>query len=135
MNQTDMDDLDLLRDYVRTRSQDAFQQLVARHLPMVLFAARRRVRDAQLAEEIAQVVFATFAQKADSIRRPEGLRETSYPGWRTQSLWDCRSLEVGICSFIMPSTPARKPGSRQRCQTTRPADRSGVRTGASICLA
>ena len=112
MNQTDMDDLDLLRDYVRTRSLDAFQQLVARHLPMVLFAARRRVRDAQLAEEIAQVVFATFAQKADSIRRPEGLRETSYPGWRTQSLWDCRSLEVGICS-LFPSALERSHNSCQ----------------------
>lgn len=65
-----MNDHELLREYVGRRSQDAFRQLVGRHLPMVCAAARRTVRDAHLAEEVAQNVFTTLAQKADSLHPP-----------------------------------------------------------------
>jgi len=68
---TDMDDQELLREYVGRQSQDAFRQLVERHLPMVYSAARRIVHDAHLAEEVAQNVFATFARKARIIRPPQ----------------------------------------------------------------
>ena len=53
---------------VESRSQDAFRDLVGRHRPMVYSAARRIVRDPQLAEEVAQGVFTTLARKAESIR-------------------------------------------------------------------
>ncbi len=66
-----MDDRELLRDYVEHRSQDAFRQLVERHLPMVYSAARRMVRDAHLAEDVAQNVFTTLAQKAESLSPPQ----------------------------------------------------------------
>jgi RNA polymerase sigma factor (sigma-70 family) len=62
-----MDDHDLLREYIRSRSQEAFRQLVDRHLAMVLSAARRMVGDAGLAEEVAQGVFTTLAQKAGAL--------------------------------------------------------------------
>ena len=57
-----MDDHKLLRDYVERRSQDAFRQLVDRHLPMVFSAAHRMVRDAHLAEEVVQNVFTSILQ-------------------------------------------------------------------------
>ena len=71
MQNNAMDDRELLRDYVEGRSQEAFRQLVDRHLPMVYSAARRMVRDAHLAEDVAQSVFTTLAQKAESLVPPQ----------------------------------------------------------------
>ena len=68
-----MDDRELLDEFVKARSQNAFRELVERHLPVVYSAARRLVRDAHLAEEVAQSVFTTLAQKAGSIRPPQVL--------------------------------------------------------------
>jgi len=68
-----MDDRELLDEFVKARSQSAFRELVERHLPVVYSAARRMVRDAHLAEEVAQSVFTTLAQKAESIRPPQVL--------------------------------------------------------------
>jgi uncharacterized protein (TIGR03435 family) len=59
-----MDDHELLRQYVQSHSQEAFRELVDRHLPMVYATARRVVGDAQLAEDVAQGTFSTLAQKA-----------------------------------------------------------------------
>jgi RNA polymerase sigma factor (sigma-70 family) len=66
-----MDDRELLREYVERRSQDAFRQLVERHLPMVYCAARRIVHDAHLAEEVAQNVFTTLAKKGKLIQQAQ----------------------------------------------------------------
>jgi RNA polymerase sigma factor (sigma-70 family) len=68
-----MDDRKLLDEFVKARSQSAFRELVERHLPVVYSAARRMVRDSHLAEEVAQSVFTTLAQKAESIRPPQVL--------------------------------------------------------------
>jgi len=68
---TDMDDHELLRKYDRERSEEAFRELVDRHLGMVYAAARRMVRDWHLAEEVAQDVFCTLARKAGTVRPPQ----------------------------------------------------------------
>jgi RNA polymerase sigma factor (sigma-70 family) len=60
-------DLDLLRRFARENSQDAFGEIVRRHLNLVYSAALRQVRSPQLAEEIAQSVFADLARDADKI--------------------------------------------------------------------
>src|SRR5208283_5322795 len=57
-------DLDLLRRFARENSQDAFAEIVRRHLNLVYSAALRQVRSPQLAEEIAQSVFADLARSA-----------------------------------------------------------------------
>ena len=75
-----MDDHELLREYVRDRSQDAFRELVDRHLPMVYGAARRMVRDSHLAEDVAQGVFRTLAEKAGTLRRQQVIA-----GWLYQT--------------------------------------------------
>ncbi len=61
-------DLDLLEKFARENSQDAFGEIVRRHLDLVYAAALRQVRSPQLAEEIAQSVFADLARAAAKLR-------------------------------------------------------------------
>jgi RNA polymerase sigma factor (sigma-70 family) len=61
-------DLDLLRQFARENSQDAFTEIVRRHVNLVYSAALRQVRSAQLAEEIAQSVFADLARNAGKLK-------------------------------------------------------------------
>jgi RNA polymerase sigma factor (sigma-70 family) len=60
-------DLDLLEQFVRNHSQDAFTELVNRHVNLVYSAALRQVRSVQFAEEIAQSVFADLAHSAGKL--------------------------------------------------------------------
>jgi RNA polymerase sigma factor (sigma-70 family) len=61
-------DLDLLRQFTRDHSQDAFTALVKRHVNLVYSAALRQVRLPQLAEEITQSVFADLARDAGKLK-------------------------------------------------------------------
>src|SRR5688572_17000683 len=62
-----MEDWQLLREYALRGSQRAFGEVVARHISMVHSAAMRQVRDAHLAEDVAQAVFIILAKKAGSL--------------------------------------------------------------------
>lgn len=61
-------DSELLRRYVDGKSQDAFAELVRRHLDLVYSAALRKVRSPQLAEEISQSVFTDLARAAAKLK-------------------------------------------------------------------
>lgn len=61
-------DLDLLRQFARDNSQDAFGEIVRRHLDLVYSAALRQVRLPQLAEEVAQSVFVDLARDAGKLK-------------------------------------------------------------------
>jgi len=62
------DDAELLRRYALDRSQDAFAELVSRHLDFVYAVAYRRVGgDAHLAQEVSQSVFLALAAKAAAL--------------------------------------------------------------------
>ncbi len=65
-------DCDLLRRYADTNSEEAFAELVRRHLDLVYSAALRQVNgDAHLAQDVTQTVFTELARKAESFsRRP-----------------------------------------------------------------
>lgn len=72
----DARDMELLRDYCRHSSEDAFAELVQRHIALVYSIALRHTGIASQAEEITQAVFIVFARKA------AGLREnTILEGW------------------------------------------------------
>ena len=57
-------DLQLLSRYTRHQAEDAFAELVRRHVDLVHSAALRQVRSPQLAEEVAQSVFIDLARQA-----------------------------------------------------------------------
>ena len=60
-------DLELLARYARHGAEDAFAELVRRHLDLVHSAALRQVRSPQLAEEVAQSTFLKLAQHARQL--------------------------------------------------------------------
>jgi RNA polymerase sigma factor (sigma-70 family) len=64
------DDAALLHSYRTRNDEAAFAELVERHIDVVYFAALRRCGgNAHLAEEVAQKVFTTLAQKAGALER------------------------------------------------------------------
>jgi RNA polymerase sigma factor (sigma-70 family) len=75
-------DRELLAHYVRDRSQDAFGELVARHIDMVFVSAHRQLHDAELAEDVTQAVFLMLARKAAGLRK-----DVVLPAWLLTGTW------------------------------------------------
>lgn len=71
------EDVLLLRRFVEDHAEEAFTELVRRHLTLVYGTALRRVGgDAHLAQDVTQTVFISLATKAASLRN-----HSSLAGW------------------------------------------------------
>jgi len=75
-------DSQLLSRFTRDKAQDAFSELVGRHIDLVYASARRQVRDPGLAEDITQGVFLMLSQKAPGLRPGVVL-----PAWLLTATW------------------------------------------------
>ena len=62
-----MDNSELINEYVARQSNEAFAELVRRHMNLVYSTARRMVGDHALAEDVTQCAFIVFARKAATI--------------------------------------------------------------------
>ena len=70
-------DSELLRRYAEEESEEAFAELVRRHLDLVYSTALRRLAgDTHLAQDVAQSVFTALARKAPSLAG-----RTALTGW------------------------------------------------------
>jgi RNA polymerase sigma factor (sigma-70 family) len=76
-------DFELLAEFARTNSEDAFAELVRRHVNLVHAAALRQVNgDTHLAQDVAQSVFTDLARKAGSLARGHNASSPrSLTGW------------------------------------------------------
>ncbi|HVW19643.1 MAG TPA: sigma-70 family RNA polymerase sigma factor [Opitutaceae bacterium] len=76
-------DAELLRRYVESGSQEAFAELVRRHLKLVHHSALRRVgRNAHAADDVTQAVFTGLARKAGSLQHHPNLAGWLYTATR-----------------------------------------------------
>ena len=83
---SDVNDQELLRDYSREGSEEAFAELVRRHVNLVYSVALRHVGSAATAEEMTQAVFVILARKAASLRPAMVLKSWLYETTRLTSL-------------------------------------------------
>lgn len=87
-----MDDDQLLRAYATHRSEEAFRELVRRHIAIVHGVARRQVGiDAHLADDVTQRVFLSLARKAGALRDQAALVGWLYTAARLEAMHTARS--------------------------------------------
>lgn len=65
-----MDDAELLQEYTRDASREAFGELVRRYVDMVHASARRQVGSPHLADDVTQAVFLVLGRRAGTVGHP-----------------------------------------------------------------
>jgi len=85
------DDSALLRQFAENHSDEAFAELVARHVNLVYSVALRRAGHPQNAEEITQAVFIILAKKAAGLRHERALSSWLFQTTRLTAINFARS--------------------------------------------
>src|ERR1017187_1346863 len=86
-----VDDSALLRQFAESHSDEAFAELVTRHVNLVYSVALRQAGQPQNAEEITQAVFIILAKKAAGLHHEKELRAVVLRFYEGRSL-----REVGL---------------------------------------
>jgi RNA polymerase sigma factor (sigma-70 family) len=87
----DVDDQELLRDYLQHGSEAAFAALVSRYIDFVYSAALRMVVDPHLAEDVTQAVFLAVARAAPKLEHCLVLSAWLHRTTRNQAVMTVRS--------------------------------------------
>lgn len=85
MKMTDTD-MELLERYAHGDCEEAFAELVRRHLALVYSAAHRQLKSPELAEEVAQNVFTDLARQASHLKRDSALTAWLYQVTRRSAI-------------------------------------------------
>ena len=72
-DQTQQTEAELLSAFAARRSEEAFSELIRRHMPMVFGVCQRVLEDTHAAKDAAQAVFLALARKAGSLGRERAL--------------------------------------------------------------
>src|ERR1041384_2835920 len=83
------DDMELVREYVRHGSEDAFATLFSRYVNLVYSVALRQVCDPHLAEEVTQATFIILARKAGALNQKTIV-----------SAWLCRTAQYAAADAL-----------------------------------
>src|ERR1043165_4173401 len=75
-----LDDSQLLHEFVKKGSQEAFSELSRRYVNLVYSSALRQLGNSHTAEDVTQAVFIVLAKKASNLRRG-----TVLPSWLLQT--------------------------------------------------
>jgi len=86
-----MNDEELLKAYVGDGSQDAFAELVRRHIGLVYATALRQLREPSAAQDVTQQAFSALAQKAATLRDPRRVAAWLHRTSRQLSALYCRT--------------------------------------------
>jgi RNA polymerase sigma factor (sigma-70 family) len=131
---SDFADGDLLAQFSRTRSEDAFGELVRRHIGLVHSVALRHTDNLRQAEEITQAVFILLAHKADSIGSKTLLSGWLYHAARLTASNVRRSEFRRIRreqEAFMQSTPEETQSDSAWCELAPLLDQAMARLGAT----
>ena len=102
-----MDDTALLRLYVDHQSDEAFAELVKRHLNLVYSVAFRQLGDPHHAEEVAQAVFIILSKKVAQLRHEKAL-----------SSWLFQATRLTANNFIRSETRRHRREQEAHMQST-----------------
>ena len=89
----DVTDHDLIREYARSGSEEAFGELAHRHVDLVYSTAFRVVRNASFAEEVTLRVFVALARNATKLQHRAVLTGWLHETTRNFAITTVRSEE------------------------------------------
>ncbi len=130
-------DWELIERYAREQSEEAFAELVSRHVDLVYSAALRQVRSPQLAEEVAQSVFIDLSRNAarlkpDTVLSPwlyQVTRRTAIDVVRRESRRQVReqiALEIADMNSNSPVWSQIEPLLDEAMETLEAEDRAAL---------
>ena len=102
-------DAALVRQFVDSRSDGAFAELVRRYGSMVFGVCRRIIGDHHLAEDAFQAVFVVLARRANTIRPPEAVGGWLFGVARKIAADAVRRPRREVLFGVLPERPSYDP--------------------------